>query len=272
MENTQKYYGLKELNSVVIKAYKDITIGNKHFSEGEPILYFEKIQISELKENSKIVAARGGRGNYPHVIWEDFDNFSFVLSEGVLSNTSFSILSNAGVFEYQEGENIIKLPKRQQLEVYNGKVEAMYQPLQEKCFVYLLNDDNIIEKKITDFKINEDKSIEVGSDYEGKEILINYYFNYVKPYSKYIIGNKRINGFLTLEGKAYFKDDIYGTNQTFFFEIPKMKITSSLDIVMGEKASPTVSVFNIIGLPIKENNQFVVSKMYLLSDDIDSDI
>ena len=111
MENTQKYYGLKELNSVVIKAYKDITIGNKHFSEGEPILYFEKIQISELKENSKIVAARGGRGNYPHVIWEDFDNFSFVLSEGVLSNTSFSILSNAGVLNIKKEKILLSYQK-----------------------------------------------------------------------------------------------------------------------------------------------------------------
>ena len=77
---------------------------------------------------------------------------------------------------------------------------------------------------------------------------------------------------LSLEGKAYFKDENDGLNKTFLFEIPKMKITSNLDIVMGEKASPTVSVFNIIGLPIKENNQWIVSKMYLLSDDIDNDI
>ena len=51
-----------------------------------------------------------------------------------------------------------------------------------------------------------------------------------------------------------------------------MKITSNLDVIMGEKASPTISVFNIIGLPIRENNQWVVSRMYLLSDDIDNDI
>ena len=42
-----------------------------------------------------------------------------------------------------------------------------------------------------------------------------------------------------------------------------MKITSNLDIVMGEKASPTVSVFNIIGLPIKENNQWKILKIQL---------
>ena len=87
-----------------------------------------------------------------------------------------------------------------------------------------------------------------------------------------MLSNKRIDGFLSLEGKAYFQDDKQGLKKTFLFEIPKMKITSNLDIVMGEKASPTVSVFNIIGLPIKENNQWIVSKMNLLSDDVDKEI
>ena len=87
-----------------------------------------------------------------------------------------------------------------------------------------------------------------------------------------MIGSEKIDEILCLEGKAYFKDEVTGLNKTFLFEIPKMKITSNLNIVMGEKASPTVSVFNVIGLPIKENNQWIVSKMYLLSDDIDNDI
>ena len=89
------------------------------------------------------------------------------------------------------------------------------------------------------------------------------------------LGGSIANAFfekISLLPKKYFKDDINGLNKTFLFEIPKMKITSNLDIVMGEKASPTISVFNIIGLPIRENNQWVVSRMYLLSDDIDNDI
>ena len=272
MENTQKYSGLKELNSVVIKAYSDITIGNKHFSAGEPILYFEKIQISELSEQTKPVMARGGWGNYPHVVWENFNGFTFKLAEGVLSTMSFSILSNAELFDYEEGQRAMKIPKREKIEVYNSQIKAKYQPLEDRFFIYLLDEDGIIERKIEDYSIKENKIIKVSSDFEGRDMLIDYYFNYEKAYTKYIIGNKRIDGFLSLEGKAYFKDDMEGLNKTFFFEIPKMKITSNLDIVMGEKASPTVSVFNIIGVPIKENNQWVVSRMYLLDDDIDSDI
>ena len=68
------------------------------------------------------------------------------------------------------------------------------------------------------------------------------------------------------------KSENDGINRTFLLEMPKIKITSNLEIVMGEKASPTVSVFNIIGVPIKENGHFTVCRMNLLEEDIDSDI
>ena len=271
MANTQQYFGLKELNSVVIRAYKNTQIGSKFYKEGEPILYFEKVQISGLQEHTNIVMARGGQGNYPHVIWEDFGDLTFKLTEGVLSKTSFSVLANAGAFEREAGEMVKKVPKRETLTVYSGKVKTLQKPLKDRFFIYLLNEDEIIESSIEDYKI-EDNIITVGEQFNNKQIIVDYYFDYVNKYTNYTIGNKRIDGGLSLEGKAYFKDDINGANKTFLFEIPKMKITSNLDIVMGEKASPTISVFNIVGLPIRENNQWVVSKLYLLSDDIDNDI
>ena len=272
MESTQRYNGLKELSSVVIKAYSDITIGNRKFSAGEPILYFEKVQVSELSEGSTVVAARGGWGNYPHVVWENFNGFGFTLTEGVLSTMSLGVLINTGVFDYEAGEKILKIPRREKLEVSNGLVTAKYQPLEDKFFCYTLDDNGFVDKKIENYTINNDKTIDVGTMYNDEYILIDYYFNYEKEYTKYSVGNKRLDGFLSLEGKAYLKDENYGVNRTFFFEIPKMKITSNLDIIMGEKASPTISVFNVIGVPIKENNQWVVSRMYLLDEDIDSDI
>lgn len=272
MENTQEYFGLKELRSVVIRAHDDIMIGNRFFEKGEPILYFEKVQISELSEGTKIKAACGGIGNYPHVIWENFNDLQFRLTEGVLSKMSFSMLSHAGILDKGEKEeDIIKVPKRETLEVINGKIETLREPLEEKLFIYVLNDDGVITEKIKDYTLFGN-TIEVGEDYENMSLIVDYYFEYKNKYSQYILGSKRIDGLLSLEGKAYFKDDIHGLNKTFLFEIPKMKITSNLDVIMGEKASPTVSVFNIIGLPIKENGQWVVSRMDLLNEDVDNDI
>ncbi len=272
MENTQEYYGLKELRSVVIRAKGPMTIGNREFEDGEPVLYFEKIQIAVLNEGSRIVSARGGFGNYPHVVWQNFNDLSFKMTEGVLSKMSFSILSNSGILDKGEKEeDIIKVPKRETLTVYNNKIETIEVPLKEKIFIYLLNNDGTIRERIKDFNLFEN-TIEFNENCEDERVLVDYYFNYTKSYNQYLLGSNRIDGLLTLEGKAYFKDDIDGLNKTFLFEIPKMKITSNLNVIMGEKASPTVSVFNIIGMPIKENGQWVVSRMSLLSDDIDSDI
>ena len=56
MANTQQYFGLKELNSVVIRAYKNTQIGSKFYKEGEPILYFVTIKqraIDIQNQNTK---------------------------------------------------------------------------------------------------------------------------------------------------------------------------------------------------------------------------
>ena len=272
MNNTQEYFGLKELRSVVIRAREGITIGNRTFEAGEPVLYFEKIQMANLQEGNNIVAARGGYGNYPRVVWQSFNDLVFTMKEGVLSKTSFSMLSNAEMFEKgEDATDVIKVPKRERVEIYNGTIRLLKEPLKEKIFVFLVDQDGIIVDKITNYSILRD-TIKVDAKYDGQIAIVDYYFNYENKYSQYVLGSKRIDSLLSLEGKAYFKDDKYGLNKTFLFEIPKMKITSNLDVIMGEKASPTVSVFNIVGLPIKENNQWVVSKMSLLAEDIDSDI
>lgn len=269
--STQEYFGLKELYSVVIRAFTDIKIGNHFFEKGEPILYFEKLQISELTEKGRIISARGGQGNYPHVVWENFGDLSFALTEGVLSKMSFGMLASTGVFDYKENERVINVPKKEQVVVSGNRVTLMEKPLKEKIYIYKIDEQGFMTDRIKDFEI-KDKEIIFKENYDEQEIIADYYYKYTKAYTNYTLGNKRIDGLLSLEGKAYFKDENNGLNQTFLFEIPKMKITSNIDIIMGEKASPNVSVFNVIGLPIKENNQFVVSKMYLLSDDIDATI
>ena len=49
--------GLKDLEHVVIKARDYITLGDRSYEPGEPILYFENIQIAVLSENTRLIAA-----------------------------------------------------------------------------------------------------------------------------------------------------------------------------------------------------------------------
>jgi hypothetical protein len=62
-------------------------------------------------------------------------------------------------------------------------------------------------------------------------------------YQKATIGRELISGFISLEGKTRVKDDITGQTKTGIIKIPKLKIMSSLSMVLGTNANPVVGSF-----------------------------
>ena len=69
----------------------------------------------------------------------------------------------------------------------------------------------------------------------------------------YTIYKERFNGLFSLEGKFYSKDENEGYNYTNIIYMPKVRIVSDINLRLGERADPTVSTFNIIGLPDNSN-------------------
>ena len=270
MDN-QELFGLKELKSVVIRAYTDMRFGNKDFKKGEPLLFFDRLQIGSINQSNHVIAARGGWGNFAHVLWDQPSDLVFSFTEGVLSRMGLSILANAELFTFEPQEKTISVNKREIMEVRNGLINVLYAPNADTVFIYELDEDDKITASVP-YKSISNKTIAVDSSYNRKRVMIDYHFNYSNGLSTYTISDKRLDGFLSLEAKANFKDDKDGTNKTFFLELPKIKITSNLDIRIGEKVSPTISVFNVISVPIKEKGHSVVGRMNLLNEDIDSDI
>ena len=100
---SQERFGVKELRSVIIRAYADMKIGNKKFRKGEPILFFDRVQIAETDSKGHNIFARGGWGNYGLVVWDQPEDVTFTFSEGVLSRSSLSILSNCGLYDHLSG-------------------------------------------------------------------------------------------------------------------------------------------------------------------------
>ena len=49
--------GVKTLEHVTIKARQNTDLGSKIVEKGEPIIYFENLQIAVLSERSSIIAA-----------------------------------------------------------------------------------------------------------------------------------------------------------------------------------------------------------------------
>ena len=99
----ESFGSFKSLEDVRLKATYDIEIGNKSFKEGETIALFDKIQISGFNEFKDYVAATGGFDNRGLVYWETTKELRLNFSQGVFSNTQFSLLnvmfthSNSGI-------------------------------------------------------------------------------------------------------------------------------------------------------------------------------
>lgn len=287
-----QYFGVKELYEVVLKAAQPMTFGSRRLEIGEPVLYFENIKMSMLTERSTPIMARGGWGNMPRVIWEDRSEVQFSLSEGVMSSVSMGILLSAHVSEAQPGSLAIQ---KREGPFYLDTDHCLYLkhwPInypEKKVFIYEY-DRTVAQKKvygkfITDkqdpfqsdknrpcIQVYEDKAITTLADLD-KEYIIDYYFTYDDNALVYLIQKDRFNGLFTLEGKFYSKDENDGLNYTNIIYMPKVKIVSDISLRLGERADPTVSVFNIIGLPEStvESNNLIV-KVIRLNSDIDGEI
>ena len=279
-----QYFGVKELSEVVLKAKVPMQFGSRHLEQGEPVLYFENVSMSVLTERSSPIMARGGWSNMPRVIWEDRSEVTFSLREGVMSSISMGILLSANMTEKLPNESIL-VPKREgpfELDSENSfYLEHMpVFPPKKKVFIYEYERDvaqkkvygEIIEKT-TDLMGEEIPRIRVKDADVTKRYIVDYYYEYKDEALIYLIQKERFNGLFTLEGKFYSKDENDGINYTNLIYMPKVRVVSDISLRLGERADPTTSVFNIVGMPEKtdDSNNLIV-KIMRLNSDIDADI
>jgi hypothetical protein len=104
------------------------------------------------------------------------------------------------------------------------------------------------EEEIPCVQLFEDKKCETLAD-NSRKYLIDYYYEYEDEALLYSVQKERFNGLFTLEAKFYSKDENEGQNYTNILYMPKVRIVSNINLRLGERADPTVSTFNIIGLP-----------------------
>ena len=289
-----EYFGIKELYEVVLKAKTPMRFGSRYLEIGEPVLYFENINMSLLTEQSSPIMARGGWANMPRVIWEDRSEVQFSLTEGVLSSISMGILLSAAVTSREQGNSIL-VPKREGPFELNDENELFLDnwPVsndQRKTFIYEYDRD-VAQRKVYGKRIFGKKDpfepekdmpcLQVYEDYDltiladtTKKYIVDYYYEYKDEALIYTIQKERFNGLFTLEGKFYSKDENDGINYTNLIYMPKVRVVSDISLRLGERADPTSSVFNIIGMPenISGDHKGLILEMTRLNKDIDSDI
>ena len=106
-----------------------------------------------------------------------------------------------------------------------------------------------------------------------KKYVVDYYYEYGNEAISYTLQKERFNGLFTLEGKFYSKDENEGKNYTNILYMPKVRIVSDINLRLGERADPTVSAFDIIGLPetVGDDKDLIVEIQHL-GEDLDADI
>ena len=286
-----QYFGVKELYEVSLKANTPMQFGNRRVEEGEPVLYFENIILATTSEMRTEVMARGGWKNMPRVIWDDRSEVRFSLSEGVLSSISLGLLLNSDI-GYKSTEQRMLVPKREgPVELDNNNCMFLkhwpaFVP-EKKTFIFEYdrdvaqkkvygkriygqhNDPFDIEKETPCVQVYEDKECTKLADLNHK-YLIDYYYEYGDEALIYTIQQERFNGLFTLEGKFYSKDENEGKNYTNLIYMPKVRIVSDINLRLGERADPTMSVFTIIGLPVTTTDKRnMILEITRLNEDID---
>lgn len=204
----------------------------------------------------------------PFVIWDDRAETTFTLSEGVMSSIGMAILMNAIVKEPKDG-NVYVQKREGPISLYKGKYTLERIPAKEKkifCFEYA---NDAIQKKITNFSVDGNTLFIEEAD-DSKTYLLDYYFRYGEEALLYLIKKERFNGTFSLEGKFYTKDEIDGLNSTNLLYMPKVRVVSDINLRLGERADPTVSVFNIIAMPENDDDgRQMLMKITKLGEDVD---
>ena len=288
-----QYFGMKELYEVCLRSKTAMRFGERQIEADEPVLYFDNISMSMLSEQSREIYARGGWLNQPKVIWQDRSEIRFQMSQGIVSQFGFGILLGAKVALKGKEKPIFMHKKEGPMEINDQhQLYLQHWPVpntDKKTFIFEYARD-AVQRKIYGrrvlgkkdpfdetkdrpcIELYEDKALTIPADTK-KEYVVDYYYEYGEEAISYTLQKERFNGLFTLEGKFYSKDENEGINYTNILYMPKVRIVSDINLRLGERADPTVSAFDIIGLPetVGDDKDLIVEIQHL-SEDLDVDI
>lgn len=298
MEN---FGGIKELYDVTLRLNQPIKIGTRQFEINEAVLSLKTAAIAQINERIRDITAHGGYHDNPLVNWQIDQETNFTITHGVLSPTSWALLSNSQMknpriksvnysenlkaieddiycyvelkYEPNAHGDVIGAQENPNFEPHEmgRRQELMLKPLppsQEKwIFCYNLETGCPIK----DFEIYGNK-IFFKKSY--REIMVDYTFDYEDKIKVIEVGNRLFEGFLRLDAKMSFKDEKSGEVSTVLLELPKIKLSSSLSMRLGKNYdSSVVSDFSFTAYPSENirKDKTYVSRITFLETELSGD-
>lgn len=261
-------FGAKDLYRVVMRATSKMRVGGRDVVAGEPLLHLDSAQFMAVAQQNSYVAARGGRHNMSHIIWERSGDINFAIQRGVVSPMGLALITNLNVLDPPEDGSTI-LSKTEILTVDDfGKVFLSEEPeTNSPLFTYRF-ENKVIQESVSPVATNG-AELDMGMALAGKSILVDYSYRYGEPVREYRLDRNRFNGYLSMEARYYTQGES-GMQYTNIIYLPKIKVISDLYLRVGENvAGPTLSTFNIVAATELYNGENTVMRMLQLEEDVD---
>lgn len=269
--------GMKEMYDINIRLNQPLELGGCKHDINETILSFDKAEIAQVQESKNHKQATGGYNNNLLIDWEVDNQATFSISHGILSPTTWAVLSNSKLNQ----KKIKSVPYKEECDVIEdedywycilkylpnhidgdwgiqGNPENLPLPMGRKPWLplkplppardkFIFCYDVETGRRIMNFEIDRNKIIFKG---EHRKVMVDYTFDYNDNIIELSVGNRLFNGFLNLTAKMTTKDYITGEPKTAILEIPRLKLSSNLAMRLGiNYDTPVVSDFSFIGYP-----------------------
>lgn len=269
--------GMKEMYDINIRLNQPLEIGGRKYDINETILSFERADMAQVNENKTHKQARGGYNNGLLIDWETDKEAVFAIKHGVLSPSTWAILSNSKLnkkgmksVSYKEQLSVIEAegywfvdlkyipnnanekwglqgnPENEQMPM--GRREWLpLKPLPPQSDKFIFCYDMETGNRIMNFELCGNRVI---FKREHRKVMVDYTFDYIDDILELDVGNKLFNGFLNLTAKITTKDFFSGEPTTAILEIPRLKMNSSIVAKLGTAYdAPLVNDFCFIGYP-----------------------
>lgn len=257
-------FGMQELYFVQLKSTYPMEINGKQIAAGETIAAFDKVQLANFQEIHREVAAQGGYEGRKLVVWTQTKGVDLVFTQGIFSQTQYGLMSNTGLVKLDTHK--LKISQRDCVETNDqGIIELTHVPADNWIFIY----NKETGEKLENLQRISDTTIQTPLVYT--DVIVDYNYEYDNGATASIVGKELLEGYISLEGRSRIKDDVTGETHTAIIKIPRLKITSSFNLLLGTNAQPMVGKFTGTALPVEHGYDKEVLEIYFLEDDIDKD-
>ena len=248
-------YGIREICDVVLKAKSDVTVGNKDFKKGEPVIYFDSLKTSTMEGAATTVYAQGGRGNARLVAWEGERTVTFTMEDALISELGLAVLTGAGIIDGVK--KAITVHTTAKAAVKNGAAELTIDETiatgdDAQAYAIAMDEyDNVLETvkataasgKLTYASALTDETA------KGKIKAVLFDFYVTKNSGKQIeITADKFAGNYYLEASTLFRS-ADGVDHPAEFIIPNCKIQSNFTFTMASSGDPSTFTFTMDAFP-----------------------